>query len=290
MSLPAYRLIHPQANRSFILKAEPFDLHTRWHYHPEIELIYFEEGRTTAVIGQGFQQFDKGDLVLLGANFPHVLKEDPLFKQQSPGILPSGIIIQFTETFLGDDFFDKPEMYLVRQMLNKAKRGLKFSAESIDLVIDLLRSLHKLAEHRKLLVLLEVLVNLAEATQVEFLTPKDYFYDHTQDEERMHAINQFVYEHFQDDLPISTIAAVANMTETSFCRYFKSRTLKTFTRFLNEVRIAYASRLLSSAESSVTTVCFDSGFNNLSYFNRQFRNIMKMSPQQFRKWKLTAAA
>lgn len=67
---PSYRLIQPQANRSFVFKLEPFGLHTRWHYHPEVELIYFMEGRTSAVIGESFQEFEEGDLVLLGANFP----------------------------------------------------------------------------------------------------------------------------------------------------------------------------------------------------------------------------
>jgi AraC-like DNA-binding protein len=290
MSLPAYRLIHPQANRSFVLKAEPFDLHTRWHYHPEVELIFFEEGSTTAVIGEGFQQFNKGDLVLLGANFPHVLKEDPAYKQQAPNDKPYGIIVQFTETFLGGDFFLKPEMHPVRTMLSRAKRGLKFSTHSASLIAPSLKLMSALPEHRKLVLLLDILVDLAEADNVEYLTPKDYYYDHTQDEGRMHGINQYVYEHFQEEISIATIAAVANMTETSFCRYFKTRTLKTFTRFLNEVRIAYASRLLTNPSASVTSACFESGFNNLSYFNRQFRNIMKMSPQQFRKWKLTAAA
>jgi AraC-like DNA-binding protein len=78
------------------------------------------------------------------------------------------------------------------------------------------------------------------------------------------------------------------MTDTSFCRYLKRRTLKTFTRFLNEVRIAYACRLLNNSNYSVTDACFESGFNSLSYFNRQYKSIMQMSPQQYQKWKKQA--
>src|ERR687889_654339 len=106
MTEPAYRLINPQANRSFIFKWEPFDLTTRWHYHPEIELIYFIKGRTSGVIGERFHQFNEGDLAILGANFPHVLQEDREFKRQFPDERPFGLIIQFTKEFLGKDFLD----------------------------------------------------------------------------------------------------------------------------------------------------------------------------------------
>lgn len=290
MSLPAYRLINPQANRSFILKAEPFDLHTRWHYHPEIELIYFDEGRTTGVIGSGFQQFEKGDLVLFGSNFPHVLKEDPVFKCQNPHVAPSGVIIQFTESFLGTDFLHKPEMHAVLIMLEKARRGIRFHKVVAESVRDSLLSIHLLPETRKLLMLLDLLITLSEAREFDLLVPATYCYDHTRDEERMSLVNQYVFEHYREEITVATIASIANMTETSFCRYFKSRTLKTFTRFLNEVRIAYASELLSGRDYSVTDVCFESGYNNLSYFNRQFKNIMKMSPRAFKQWKITASA
>ncbi len=285
MTQPSYRLIAPQANRSFVFKWEHFDLTTRWHYHPEIELIYFIEGKTTGVIGDGFQHFEEGDLVILGANFPHVLQENREFARQYPDNLPFGLIIQFTEEFLGKDFFQKPELNAVKHLLKKASRGLQFKNRTIAKVSPMLLDMHKCTESRKLLSLLEVLITLSETDDTQYMTSKDYAYDHTQDEDRMHTINQYVYSHFADKISIADIADVANMTETSFCRYFKTRTLKNFTRYLNEIRIAYACRLLSDVHYSVTHVCFESGFNNLSYFTRQFKAIMKMSPQQYQKWK-----
>jgi AraC-like DNA-binding protein len=120
------------------------------------------------------------------------------------------------------------------------------------------------------------------------MTPKGYAHDPSADEERMRCVHQYVYEHFTEPVTLKKIAAVANMTETSFCRYFKSRTLKHFTQFLNEIRIAYACRLLNNHNYTVTSACFESGFNNLSYFNRQFKNIMKISPQQYKKQKSIA--
>lgn len=288
MSLPAYRLITPQANRSYVFKWEQFDLSTRWHYHPELELIYFIKGQTDAVIGDGFQHFEEGDLVILGPSFPHVLQENPEYVKTRPDESPFGLILQFTEEFLGPEFILKPELSPIRNLFRKARRGVLFSKTVVEKVSGILLSMHEMAESRKLIALLDVLIILGESYEYEYMTPEDYVYDHSQDEERMCAINQYVYKNFKERISIADIAAVANMTETSFCRYFKTRTLKSFTRYVNEIRIAYASRLLNHPRYSVTDVCFESGFNNLSFFTRQFKTIMKQSPQQYQKWKRAA--
>jgi AraC-like DNA-binding protein/mannose-6-phosphate isomerase-like protein (cupin superfamily) len=288
MTEPSYRLITPQANRSFVFKWEPFGLTTRWHYHPEIELIFFIEGCTSAVIGDGFQQFKEGDLVIFGANFPHVLQENKVYATQHPNAKPFGLIIQFTLDFLGKEFINKPELFSVKTLLQKAQRGLHFHKSAVDKVTDTLMQMYQLNESRKLLSLLDVLTTLAEGEAFDFLTPKGYLYDPGQDEERMHNIHQYVYEHFTEPIPVKDIAAIANMTETSFCRYFKTRTLKHFTQFVNEIRVAYSCRLLNINSYTVTQACFESGFNNLSYFNRQFKQVMKLSPQQYQKWKKEA--
>ena len=285
MVSPSYRLINPQANRSFVFKWEPFGLTTRWHYHPEVELIYFIEGKTNGVIGDGFQHFEEGDLVMLGANFPHVLQENKSFVKEHPDCKPFGLIIQFTEDFLGTDFMQKPELQSVNMLLKKAQRGVYFKKAAVDKVKDSLLKMHQLDDTRKLFTLLEVLETLAESEAYDYMTHKNYGYDHTQDEERMRCINEYVYEHFAEKITIKDIASIANMTETSFCRYFKTRTLKSFTKFLNEIRISYACKLLSNTKYTVTAVCFESGFNELSYFTRQFKKIMKLAPQEYQKWK-----
>lgn len=290
MSIPSYRLINPQVNRCYVFKWEPFGLTTPWHYHPELELIYFIEGKTTGVIGEGFVEFNEGDLVLLGANFPHVLQEHTQFKRDNPGCDPFGLIIQFTESFLGEQFFNIPELLPVRQLFNKAKRGIIFNKETVNKVAPVLSAMYKKDDTRKLIYLLDVLTTLSEQKQYDYLTPKDYSYEHTFDEERMLNINEYVYKNFKDPISITDMARVSNMTETSFCRYFKKRTLKTFVQFLNEVRISYASKLLNNNSYSITDACFETGFNSLSYFNRQFRAVMKMSPIQYKKWKKNATS
>lgn len=288
MTEPSYRLINPQANQSFVFKWEPFDLTTRWHYHPEVELIYFIKGITSGVIGEGFHQFEEGGVAILGSNFPHVLQEDKDFSKQNPDTQPFGLIIQFTEEFLGKDFLQKPELFAIRQLLIKSRRGIFFHAQTVKKVSAILLTMPQMNETRKLISLLEVLNTLSETKDYRYLTPKDYVYNHSGDENRMQEVNRYVYENFFEKISIKDIAGIANMTESSFCRYFKSRTLKSFTRFLNEVRISYACKLLNNDGYSVTDACFESGFTNLSYFNRQFKVVMKMPPKEYKKWKKKA--
>ena len=285
MSIPSYRLINPQANRCYIFKWEPFGLHTPWHYHPELELIYFIEGKTTGVIGEGFREFNEGDLVLLGANFPHVLQEHTQFKREQPTCKPFGLIVQFTEDFLGKDFFNIPELQTVKQLLNKAKRGIIFGRKAKNKVSRPLLLMKEMNDAKKLITLLDILTSLSTSTDFEYLTPKDYNYDASYDEERMLRINEYVFNNFKDPITINDIASVSNMTETSFCRYFKSRTLKSFVSFLNEIRVSYSCKLLNNDNYSVTDACYESGFNSLSYFNRVFKSAMNMSPTEYKKWK-----
>ncbi len=282
---PSYRLIKPPANRSMMFKYEPFDLTTRWHYHPEIELIYFIEGTTNGVVGDGFREFRAGDLVILGTNFPHVLQENPEFTLHCPEVRPFGLIIQFLAEFLGVDFFRKTEFQAIGALLERCKRGVQFGAATTDRVRKKLDKMPQLSETGRILALLDLLDALSASEDFSYLTPEGYFFDYSTDESRMRKINEFTYRHFTGHISIATIAAEANMSETAFCRYFKGRTLKTYTHFLNEIRIAYASKLLRQNNKNVTDVCFESGFNNLSYFNRQFRKIMHMSPLQFAKMK-----
>jgi AraC-like DNA-binding protein/mannose-6-phosphate isomerase-like protein (cupin superfamily) len=281
---PSFRLIQPQVNRSFVFKREPFGLHTRWHYHPEVELIFLMEGGTSAVVGDGFQEFEEGDLVLLGANLPHVLQESKSFVKQNPEVQPFGLIVQFVESFLGDDFLQKPEFRSIRDLLQRAKRGLRFRSEAVAQVSDSLKVMHNLSDSRKLLSLLEVLLVLAESTQVDYLTSQGYTYDFSYDEGRMRRVHEYVYKHFAEKISVADVAAVANMTESSFCRYFKSRTLKHFSHFLNEVRIAHACKVLRNGQS-VMDACVDSGFNSQAHFNKKFLEIMQMSPRLYQQRK-----
>lgn len=284
MLQPSYRLIQAPADRSFVVKYEPFDLTTRWHYHPEVELIYFISGNTSCIIGDNFEEFEAGDLVILGANFPHVLQHSRMNTAQQ--LSPYGLIIQFSEDFMGKAFLKTPEMQPVDKMLQKARRGIQFDKHRSP-VRAIKEMLLEIPKQRKpaeqLMLLLQVLLSLADEPPARQLLHTHHLLENGEDEERIKRVYEKVYNHFQEKLSIQDVAAEANMTETSFCRYFKSRTLKTFSRFLNEVRVAYACKLLKEPDCSVTDACFASGFSSLSYFNRRFKAIIGLGPRQFQQ-------
>jgi len=278
---PSFRLIRNQANRSYVFKWEHFDLATRWHYHPELELVYFIEGDTSAIVGQEFMEFEQGQIILLGSNLPHVLLPDETFQSAFPDIDPFGLIIQFRDSFLGSEFFSSEEMKAVKSMMLMARRGISFSAETVRKVQTLLLQMNEEENNRKLISLLNILTILAEDHDSKLLTKEAYGYDITHDENRMLKINEFLYKSFTEDIFIKDVASLVNMTESSFCRYFRSRTLKTFTRYLTEIRISYACKLLLKPGYNVSDACYESGFHSLSYFNRQFNAIMKISPKSY---------
>lgn len=287
---PCFRLINPPANRSFVFRFGPFDLSARWHYHPEVEIMYLSRGKATGLIGDTFKEFKDGDLVLLGSNLPHVLQENNEYKRLCPRTKPFGTIIQFTPSFLGEDFLLKPEFRHIDQLLKRANRGIHFSNTFVKKVSAELLQMNTATDTQKILMLLSILCTMADSRQYNYLTNQDYYFDYSQDEERMRKVNEYVYHYFPNKITIAQVAAVANMTETAFCRYFKSRTLKPFTRFLNEVRIAYSCKLLQKKNYNVSDACFESGFNSLSYFNRQFKIIMKLSPKEYRIKKINGVS
>ncbi len=280
----SFRLITPQANRSYSYRRELLGFTTLWHYHPELELVYFMKGKVMGLVGDTFRDFEEGDLILLGSNFPHVLKEHAEYHATNPNVVPYGIMIQFLETFLGKEFLTKPETVKLRYLFERARRGLLFRKGVVKSVQPVLEALHEQTETRQLLMLLEVLFAMAETQDYEYLTNQNYFFQINDDDEyRLARVQQYVYENFKSKITIANVASIANISETAFCRYFKSRTSKNFTRFLNEVRVAYACKILHKADATVSDACFRSGFNSLSYFNRQFKSIMHVSPQRYKR-------
>lgn len=276
---PSYRLINSQKHSSFVIKEEPFDLNTRWHYHPEVELMYFMQGKVSGIMGNRFCEFNEGELLLLGSNFPHVIFDDHQHDHTSSS--PFGVVIQFKEDFLGDCFFLAPELKALKILLIKSKSGILFKKEYSEQVNSLLTGISQRKSSRQLLDLLEILNTLAEIEDYEFLTIHNQFNQSELDEERMHVIKKYAYENFKRNIQMAEIAALVNLTETSFCRYYKSRTLKSFTQTLNEIRISYACELLSK-DRSIADVCYESGYSNPAYFSRTFKKIVGMSPSAYK--------
>lgn len=250
---------------------------TFWHYHPEIELVYVNGGCGKRQIGSHISYYRNGDLILIGSLLPHCSFTDSLTGHECESV------IQFREDFLGDDFFATTEMRSIRNLLERAKKGIVFHGSTKRNIGKKIESLKEKDPFSRLVGLLEILKQLEKADNYTILNAGGFILETSlQDNDRINIIFNFVKEEFTRPISLDEISQRVSMTNPAFCRYFKKITGKTFTRFVNEYRLAHAAKLLHEKQISITDVCFESGFNNFSHFNKQFKSFTGKSPSTYR--------
>jgi AraC-like DNA-binding protein len=256
----------------------------KWHFHPEFQLFVVLEGSGVRFVGDNIQRFKPGDMVFTGPNLPHLWRSDPEYFADRPELLTKGIVVYFHEDFLGDPLLKKNELFEIRQLLVRARRGMRILGNTSVQTQRLMQELVNLRDFRSVLQLLEILDILANSQDFEFLASETYCNSlKKSDTDRMNRVYDYIMEHFTRKITLEELAALAYMTPSSFSRYFKSHTNKTFSQLLSEVRIGHASKLLIEHDMGVAEACFKSGFQTLSNFNRQFKSIHRISPTEYKR-------
>jgi AraC-like DNA-binding protein len=278
---PVLELIEPSFHQSFTFRRfeedEP-NLKPFWHYHPEIELVYVKYGSAKRHIGNHISEYKNGDLILLGPNLPHYGFTERLSGRRSE------IVVQMKPDFLGPDFFELPEMKDIQALLQKASAGIAFHGNTKVEIGSILEKLSERSPFEKLIGILKVFKKLAITEEYQLLNSNGPSLVYKkQDNDKIERVYDYVKEHFTAQITLDEIAVVASMEVPSFCRYFKRVTGKTFTEFVNEFRITYACKLLAETELPIATICFESGFNNSSHFNRLFKSITSKTPLEYRE-------
>lgn len=260
--------------------------HSEYHYHPEYELKYVIESKGKRFVGDSIENFREGDLILLGPNIPHYWKNDDIH-DYSDQLQAKAVVVLFDDNFLGNKFFSVHEMAPIQDLLDRAQSGLAFPSAGSGPVPRMLEELSTADGPRKIILLLEILVELSEAASRKLLTEE--FISSTSFPDvnspsfvRLQKVHHYVIQNFHFPLQIQAVAQVANMTPHAFCKYFKKSTKKTFMTFLNELRICHAKKLLIENGIPISQICMESGFNNISNFNRQFKSGTGMTPSDFR--------
>lgn len=278
---PTFEKIEPAFGSSYTYrtynKDQPNKNQSFWHYHPEIELVYVNGGSGKRQIGSHISYYRNGDLILIGSNLPHCGFTDSLtnFKKET--------VIQLNPQFLGDTFFALPEIKGIKNLLERAKKGIVFQGNDKRLIGNKIEKLDDKDPFTRFLGLLEVLKMLEKATDYKILNAEGFILETAaQDNDRINIIFNFVKEEYQRPISLEEIAGKVSLTIPAFCRYFKRITGKTFTRFVNEYRLAHATKLLHEKQISITDVCFECGFNNFSHFNKQFKTFTGKSPSEYR--------
>ena len=272
-------------NQSFLVKKlqDPF-FDPNWHFHPHYQLFTVIKGTGTRFIGDDIRHFEEGDTVFLGPNMPHLWRSDRNYFEKESQLQTEGIVVYFKEDFLGNDFFEKPEMFDIKSFLKNSERGLDLKGTLGAEMVSDLNELLGLTGFEGISKLLNILHKLSVTNDYQYISSSNYTNTNKISEtERMRIVHEYVLKHFKENINLSTVASLSNMTEAAFCRYFKSRTNKTFSDFVKEIRIGNACKILQDENKSISQTCYESGYNTVSNFNNQFKSLKGVSPLQYQK-------
>lgn len=265
-------------NRSFLcyrVTVAAFEL--LWHYHPEYELTYILRGKGKRLVGDEYQRFEEGDFVLLPPLLPHTWISD------QPGDGPcSAIVIQFPEAFAAQ-LLEFPELKSLEKLFAKAGRGLHFSIPKTGEILSLLQKMPEANEVARFGQLLQVLqkLSLRKSTPIASVSYKPV--KGNENQHRISKVFQYVQQSFADEISLDKAAGLLHLSESAFCKFFKRTSGKTFSDYVNEIRIGHACQLLLETDQSIRDIAAASGFESMTYFNRIFLRKKKMTPGAFRQ-------
>lgn len=255
----------------------------QFHYHKEYELLYTIKNNGTRFIGDSIESFSDYDLVLVGPGLPHYWQSDKEYYENNPELKAKIVVIHFELDFLGADFFQTPEMILVKNMLLKANRGLRFSDKLAYKLESNLIEITSGNNWKQLIGLLSILSEMA-VSEYSTIASEGFSssYHLSKNEDRITGIYNYLIQNHHENISLGDVAEFANMNSSAFCRYFKKVTSKTFSDCLNEIRIGIACKKLINTDLSVSEIGYTCGYQNISYFNRQFRQVKGLSPSAYR--------
>ncbi|GAB3648645.1 AraC family transcriptional regulator [Echinicola sediminis] len=270
--------------RISITKKEVPCLDSSWHYHEQYELIYISQSNGIRFVGDSVAQFSPGDLVLVGPYLPHLWRNDvSYYKDGDTGNPVKTIVLKFKKNFIGEGTFENPEFSAINEMLDQAKFGVCFGKRvSESLHEDLIDIVH-LTPAEQSIKLLELLRLLSLTSDQEVLSSSDMRQYTTEHSHRLDAVLKYISDNYASYISLKDVADIACMTTNSFCRFFKKMTNKSFTQFLNEIRIRQATRLLAQEDLMISEVCYLVGYRSVTNFNTQFKQILGCTPKLYKQ-------
>lgn len=254
------------------------DFETGWHQHEEYELILIIEGTGDSHIGKHEGNFKPGDIFFLGTNLIH------RFHNRDSQLI-SAIVIQFKEDCWGRSFLNMPECRKIKQLLDMAAYGLQITGDNRYQLQALITSLEIATDSYRIIFLLQCLQWIASTKEHLLLSTEEPQTMNHGEKEFIDRIFKYTNDIFRDPVSLQQVASAVCMSVPNFCHYFKCSTRKTYINYLNEVRVGYACHQLIETNKSVTEISYESGYNTVAHFHRQFQRLKKTTPLQYRKKK-----
>jgi AraC-like DNA-binding protein len=280
MSKASFEIITSAKRESFLVKK--FDkkaFEAPFHFHPQVELTCITKGKGKRFVGNNMTGFENTDVVLVGSNLPHCWKLAPV------DMKASAIVIQFNYHFLGETFFELPEMNRIKKLLKRSEAGIEFRGKMKEQTRSAMELLLEKKDHfDKMISLLDILNKLSVTKEYFLLNKKNSVDVQSHDNrERINKVFAYIVENFHDEILLNDASSIIGMTPNAFCKYFKKMTRKTFMETVIDYRINFATQQLVETDKSVADVCFESGFRDMSHFYKTFSSRMEMSPLNYRK-------
>lgn len=254
-----------------------------FHFHQLCELVWVEKSYGKLIIGDYVGNFTEGELVMAGPGLPHLWRCDPVFYTGRNDLRTKAVGIYFPPDFLPAITDDARITTLYKELLVKMQRGMRISGKTKAAVIGKIEAICKTEELERLGHFLQAVDILIRTRDFEPLASIGY--KNVQNENDMSKFNEvyeFLLRNFHRDIRLNEVAGVCNMTPNAFCKFFKLKTQKTFTRFLNEIRIGHACVLLQNTNNTINNICYDCGYNSPVNFFKFFKLITNKTPQEYR--------
>lgn len=262
---------------AFIYEDHNFD--APWHFHPEHELTYILKGEGIRYVGNNVQQFQEGDLVMIGANLPHCWKNTPL----SEGKVKS-LVIQWNDDLLGKDWLQKNEFQNIKNLLERSLKGISFNSKYTANTLDTFHDIMKTDSFEKMMLFLKLLEELSETKDTETLTSDGFLPNlNIKSNDRIDKIHDFVQLNYKQKIALNEVSGLVNLSNEAFCRFFKKTMHKSFFTYINEYRVNIACRLLIETNMQVSQIAYESGYESLPFFYRQFQKHVQCSPLAYKK-------
>lgn len=251
------------------------------HCHREYELNFICHGAgVRRIVGDSVETISEYELVLVtGEGLEHVWEQGNCRSRDI-----REITIQFSPGLFDGNLLSKNQFASIKGMFERAGRGLAFPIEAIMKVYSILDTIASEEDSFKQFMLcVEVLHELSLCEGKVLASSSFAKAPRGSESRRIETVKEYVAVHYPERISLADLAAMTNMSPSSFSRFFKMRTGRTVSEYLTDIRLGNAARALVDTTEGVSEICYACGFNNLSNFNRIFKARRGLSPREFRQ-------
>ncbi len=254
-----------------------------WHYHNNFEISFITEGSGKRIVGDSIEEFQPGDLAFIGPNLPHVWIADKEKRMLSKRTLEM-VFLQFNLNVLSDQLLSLPEFGNVKRALDLSERGIQIIGDTLNQVSEVMLQLPYLKSFERMLHFFMLMDIIGKSkTNIQLASKKYLKIRFTTGNKRIAVIHEYLMNNYREEVNLKSLAGLVHMAEGSLCRYFKMNQGITIFEYLNKIKTEFACKLLMDPDLSIMDICFDSGFNNISHFNKQFKKVTGVPPSEYRK-------